>query len=129
MSLIDSRKAAVDVARRPSEVERYRYRDGSFDSRIEEISSFAEILEQHIATERNANEKQRLIGMLLQQPVDNKSQVGSFPRVVESPGVIHLASAGPEYQHVCGPPSPCCFSQKALSVLGANGSLESVQQK
>src|SRR6476469_8268335 len=127
MSLIDSCKAAVDVARRPSEVERHRYRGSRSNSRIKEIPLFAEVLEQHITAERDPNEKQSLVRML-QQPVDNKSQIGSFPRMVESPGVIHLTSAGPEYQHVGGPSPSSRLSQKSLSVLGSNSSLEPVQQ-
>jgi hypothetical protein len=69
------------------------------------------------------------MGMLLQQPIDDKAWIAGLSGMVKSPGVIHLVPAGPEYQHVCRPSPLTGLPQEALCVLRANGSFEPMQQQ
>jgi hypothetical protein len=105
MPLINTCEPTVDVHRSASQVEG----DGDCNSGsnlwTEEFAFLSQIFEKYIAAEGNAHEKERLIRVLVQQPVDNEAQVLSLAGMIESSRAIHFAAARAEDQQI-GCPSP-----------------------
>ena len=127
MSLIDSRKSAIDVPRRAGKVEGYRNSSRSGHTAINGLAAFTKPFEQNVSAKRDAYEQKRRSRVDCEQPSSNSIDVASIAGMIESGCAIRLAAAATEQQQVSSPPTLSGFEQQPACVMRTRGSLESVQ--
>src|ERR1035437_5110530 len=68
-------------------------------------------------------------GMLCNQPADHQIKVRRLPRVIETPGGVHLAVAGAKHEHVSAPSNSSRLLEQSVRVLRVDLPLEPVQDE
>src|SRR5262249_42122789 len=93
VSLIHTRRPAVDMARSSSQVERHRHSGRTDHSAIKRLARLTEPLEQHVSAKGNARKQERRLGISCQQPLSDRVDVARIAGMIESGATIGLATA------------------------------------
>jgi hypothetical protein len=96
VALVYAREAAVDVARPAREVVRHGDGGGGAHRGGDVGAALTKPLEKHVAAQGESGEQDRRLWQLTRQALDGELEIRRLTGVIEAPGVVHLATAGPE---------------------------------